>query len=86
VKIGSVLMPVKDDATVHIVLPTKTTSTMKIIGDAASFDVRFRNRGLGRFISDIFRFPPMRPNTARHFCRAGCQFTPDPKITSAQLR
>jgi hypothetical protein len=34
-----------------------TTSTMKIIGVAASFEVRFRKRGFGRFIADI----PSRP-------------------------
>ncbi len=50
VKIGSVLMFVKDEATVQNVPPINTTSTMKTIGNEAIFEFRLRKSGLGLFM------------------------------------
>jgi hypothetical protein len=69
VKIGSVLMFVKEEATVHKVPPTNTMSTMKIIGSDAIFEFRLRKSGLGLFIDAALRagLPNIKP--IRHFCR-----------------
>ena len=51
-------MSVNDEATVQIVLPMNTTTTMNIIGNEAIFEFMFRKRGLGRFAKMRLQITP----------------------------